>query len=87
MFSVSSKAKLLMHFSFGGGQCFSKTAAMTNIYKRMSTLLSEFEFELVSEAERARPHAGKSRNNLPDMISVGISDLATPLKAKARDRS
>lgn len=76
-----------MHFSFGGRQCFSKTVAMTNIYKQLSTLLSEFEFELAGEAERARPHAGKSRNNLADMISVGISDLATPLMAKARNRS
>lgn len=76
-----------MHFGLGGRQCIGKTVAMTNIYKLMSTLLSEFEFVLAGEAERARVQAGEVQEMMPDLISVGISDLATPLMVKARKRN
>jgi cytochrome P450 len=84
---IANKSKLLMHFGLGGRQCIGKTVAMTNIYKLMSTLLSEFEFELVDEKERDGPSQNESVGDVPELISVGISDLARPLLVKASKRT
>lgn len=74
-----------MHFGLGGRQCIGKTVAMTNIYKLMSTLLSEFEFELAEEgSDTASLNA--ALDDVPELISVGISDLAKPLMVKASKR-
>lgn len=59
---------------------------MTNIYKLMSTLLSEFEFEVADEKERSGASVGAASCDMPDLISVGISDLAGPLLVKASKR-
>lgn len=75
-----------MHFGLGGRQCIGKTVAMTNIYKLMSTLLSEFEFELADENERALAQNNGFIGQIPELISVGISDLAQPLLVKAQKR-
>lgn len=75
-----------MHFGLGGRQCIGKTVAMTNIYKLMSTLLREFEFELAEEAERLDVEKGLYRGKLPRLISVGISDLQDPLLVRVRPR-
>lgn len=76
-----------MHFGLGARQCIGKTVAMTNIYKLMSTLLSEFDFELADEDERARARANGFYGEIPELISVGISDLAQPLLVKAQKRN
>ena len=76
-----------MHFGLGGRQCIGKTIAMTNIYKLMSTLLSEFHFELADEEERTQAQANFFYGKIPDMISVGISDLTAPLMVRAEKRS
>lgn len=60
--------------------------AMTNIYKLMSTLLKEFEFELADEEKQERAQRNGFYGEMPDMISVGISDLAAPLMVNARKR-
>ncbi|KAJ5093938.1 hypothetical protein N7456_009799 [Penicillium angulare] len=83
---IGNKSRLLMHFGLGGRQCIGKTLAMTNIYKLMSTLLSEFEFELAYEEEARRASNGEFCGKIPELISVGISDLATPLVVRARKR-
>jgi cytochrome P450 len=75
-----------MHFGLGGRQCIGKTVATTNIYKLLSTLLREFEFELVSEQERADVAKGLYKGRIPEMFSVGISDLKGPLMVTARSR-
>lgn len=67
-----------MHFGLGGRQCIGKTIAMTNIYKIMSTLLREFNFELADKQAQ--------RNGMPELISVGISDLKEPLMVRAHVR-
>lgn len=64
-----------MHFGLGGRQCIGKTIATTNIFKVMSTLLRELELELVDEAERFAVSEGHFVGKLPNLISVGISDL------------
>ncbi|KAJ5755687.1 hypothetical protein N7533_005230 [Penicillium manginii] len=84
---VASKGRLLMHFGLGGRQCIGKTVAMSNIYKLMSTLLKEFQFELADEEEKAKVQRGGFQGEIPEMISVGISDLASPLMVKARKRN
>ncbi|KAL4795355.1 cytochrome P450 [Aspergillus venezuelensis] len=84
--SVNAKARLLMHFGLGGRQCIGKTVATTNIYKLFSTLLREFSFELADEEERRDVELGMYRGKLPDMVSVGISDLEGPLLVRARVR-
>lgn len=84
---VASKARLLMHFGLGGRQCIGKTVAMSNIFKLMSTLLKEFRFELVDEEEKAKVRRGGFQGQVPKMISVGISDLASPLMVKASKRN
>jgi cytochrome P450 len=76
-----------MHFGMGGRQCIGKTIAMTNIYKLMSTLLREFEFDLASEGEKADVVKGLFRGKMPEMVSVGISDLKDPLMVKVRLRA
>ncbi|KAJ6127154.1 hypothetical protein N7523_002766 [Penicillium sp. IBT 18751x] len=83
---IAGKSKLLMHFGLGGRQCIGKTVAMTNIYKLMSTLLSEFEFELADENERALAKNNGFVGQIPELISVGISDLAQPLLVKVQKR-
>lgn len=75
-----------MHFGLGGRQCIGKTIAQTNIYKVMSTLLSEFDFQLASENERDAIGRGEYVGRLPELISVGISDLKDPLWVTARPR-
>lgn len=52
----------------------------------MSTLLSEFDFALADVQEAKRASNGEFRGKIPDLISVGISDLATPLMVRARKR-
>ncbi|KAJ5669589.1 hypothetical protein N7462_010659 [Penicillium macrosclerotiorum] len=83
---IAEKSRLLMHFGLGGRQCIGKTVAMTNIYKLMSTLLSEFEFDLADETKRAIAKENGFCGEIPDLISVGISDLAMPLMVIARQR-
>ncbi|KAJ5785080.1 uncharacterized protein N7503_010292 [Penicillium pulvis] len=84
---VEGKSKLLMHFGLGGRQCIGKTVATTNIYKLMSTLLSEFEFELADDLERKQALVNGFHGKMPELISVGISDLAAPLMVRARKRN
>ena len=80
-----------MHFGLGGRQCIGKTLAQTNIYKLTSTLLREFAFEYVGlggkRAVDQSEERGQSLGGLPDMVSVGISDLEQPLMVKVRRRS
>lgn len=59
---------------------------MSNIYKVMSTLLREYDFELADEAERASVLRGDFVGKIPDMISVGISDLEGRLMVRVRRR-
>lgn len=59
---------------------------MTNIYKLMSTLLSELEFKLADEKERDSAGMNGATSDIPDLISAGISDLAGPLFVKASKR-
>jgi cytochrome P450 len=84
---IGNKSKLLMHFGLGGRQCIGKTVAMTNIYKLMSTMLSEFEFELADEKERDSASQNGSVGDVPELISAGISDLAQSLLVKASKRT
>ncbi|KAK9416567.1 hypothetical protein SUNI508_09673 [Seiridium unicorne] len=76
---INQRARYLMNFGLGGRQCIGKTIARTNIYKVMSTLLSEFDFQLGSESEREAVDRGKFVGKLPELISVGISELKKPL--------
>lgn len=76
-----------MHFGLGGRQCIGKTVAMTNIYKLMSTLLSEFEFNLADSDEAQQASNHEFRGKIPALISVGISDLEGPLMVRARERN
>ena len=76
-----------MHFGLGHRQCIGKTMALTNIYKVTSTLLKMFSFDLADEEERSAAAKGAFKGVLPDMISVGISDLAGPLMVKATKRA
>lgn len=76
-----------MHFGLGGRQCIGKTVAMTNIYKIVSTLLSQFDFELADKEEQARVQKNEFYGKIPDLMSVGISDLAAPLMVQARKRN
>ncbi|RDK43604.1 benzoate 4-monooxygenase cytochrome P450 [Aspergillus phoenicis ATCC 13157] len=59
---IAAKARILMHFGLGGRQCIGKTIAMTNIYKIMSTLLREFNFELADKQAQ--------RKGIPELISM-----------------
>ncbi|OJJ78810.1 uncharacterized protein ASPGLDRAFT_78014 [Aspergillus glaucus CBS 516.65] len=73
------KARYLMHFGLGGRQCIGKTVATANIYKLTSTLLAEFKFELADGQEQANSEKGKYHGKIPELVSVGISDLKDPL--------
>ncbi|KNG88301.1 hypothetical protein ANOM_002494 [Aspergillus nomiae NRRL 13137] len=84
---VAAKARYLMHFGLGGRQCIGKTVATANIYKLMSTLLAEFKFELANEQERADARNGLYSGKIPELISVGISDLKEPLLVRASLRA
>ncbi|KAJ3580178.1 hypothetical protein NPX13_g383 [Xylaria arbuscula] len=77
---IAARSRYLMHFGLGGRQCIGKTLAQANIYKLTSTLLREFEFSLV-EAERP------GRDKLPELFSVGISDLKNPLMVRVKART
>jgi hypothetical protein len=61
--------------------------AQTNIYKLSSTLLRLFEFELADPREREMVVNGEFFGQLPDLISVGISDLKKPLLVRVKLRS
>ena len=58
--------------------------AQANIYKLTSTLLREFEFELVNDEVGTQDV--KHASGLPAMVSVGISDLEHPLMVRVRKR-
>ncbi|KAK5197593.1 hypothetical protein LTR47_001333 [Exophiala xenobiotica] len=83
---VNAKSRLLMHFGLGGRQCIGKTVATTNIYKLMSTLLREFHFELADDQETMEVQKGLYVGKIPEMLSVGISDLKGPILVKAKVR-
>lgn len=76
-----------MHFGLGGRQCIGKTVATTNIYKLMSTLLREFHFELADDQETMDVQKGLYVGKIPEMQSVGISDLKGPLLVKVQARN
>lgn len=84
---VAKRARYLMHFGLGGRQCLGKALAQTNIYKLASTLLGEFEFELADPHEKLAVEKGSFVGQVPNMVSVGISDLEGPLMVKARPRA
>lgn len=81
-----------MHFGLGGRQCLGKTIATTNIYKLTSSLLSDFEVEL---ADRVPDAAGVRKeetvkpgvNDVPELVSVGISELKAPLLVRCKKRT
>jgi hypothetical protein len=75
-----------MHFGLGGRQCLGKTLATMNVYKLTATLLREFEFEIADAEERNAVLRGEYEGKLPDMVSVGISDLNGPLMVRAKMR-
>ncbi|KAJ9663192.1 hypothetical protein H2198_000953 [Neophaeococcomyces mojaviensis] len=87
----NARSRLLMHFGLGGRQCIGKTIATTNIYKLTSSLLQDFDFELMrdetSETLVAEDMVSSQRNDVPRMVSVGISDLEAPLMVKCRRRA
>lgn len=84
---IAKKSRYLMHFGLGGRQCIGKTVATTNIYKITSSLLKDFEFELADPVERKGVEAGAFVGILPDMVSVGISDLEHPLMVRVKLRA
>lgn len=75
-----------MYFCLGGRQCIGKTVAQTNTYKLTSTLLRLFDFRLADAEERLRVAGGEFGGKLPDLLSVGISDIKKPLLVTARVR-
>ncbi|SPO04691.1 probable cytochrome P450 CYP3/CYP5/CYP6/CYP9 subfamilies [Cephalotrichum gorgonifer] len=83
---TADRARYLMHFGLGGRQCLGKTVAQTNIYKLTSTLLREFAFQIADETEREEAARGGFRGKVPEMISVGVSDLQGPLMVTASFR-
>lgn len=52
----------------------------------MSTLLHEFEFDLADEGEKMDVATGLFRGKMPEMVSVGISDLKDPLMVRVKAR-
>jgi hypothetical protein len=80
-----------MHFGLGGRQCVGKTIALTNIYKLASTLLREFEFELVvSDKDTPGGEDGTGKctgGHMPELVSVSVSDLKYPLMARVKYRA
>ncbi|CRK36878.1 hypothetical protein BN1708_007223 [Verticillium longisporum] len=85
--ATAARARYLMHFGFGSRQCIGKTLALSNIYKLAATLLREFEFEMANAEERQVAARGGFRGKLPEMISVGVSDLKGPLMVTAKVRN
>ncbi|TVY91232.1 Cytochrome P450 monooxygenase [Lachnellula willkommii] len=85
--ATAARARYLMHFGLGGRQCIGKTVALSNIYKLSSTLLKEFDFELADHTERLEVDQGSFKGKIPDLVSVGISDLAQPLMVRAHQRT
>lgn len=83
---LAKRARSLMHFGLGGRQCIGKTVAQTNIYKLSSTLLREFEFELADAEETVEVENGAFIGKMPNLVSVGVSDLQEPLMVRARRR-
>jgi len=83
---TAERSRLLTHFGLGGRQCIGKTMATTNIYKVMSTLLREFDFQLADEQEALRAKQGGFKGRIPSLISVGVSDLDGPLMVTANVR-
>lgn len=81
------KTRYLMHFGLGGRQCIGKSVATANIYKLTSTLLAEFRFELADRQEQADSEKGEYQGKIPELISVGISDLKDPLFVRASLRA
>jgi cytochrome P450 len=75
-----------MHFGLGSRQCLGKTVAQTNLYKLASTLLHEFDFQIADPAERTAVQSGEYYAKLPDLISVGVSDLNGSLMVTAGRR-
>ncbi|KAH6874059.1 putative benzoate 4-monooxygenase cytochrome P450 [Thelonectria olida] len=83
---MAQRGRFLMHFGLGGRQCIGKTVAQTNIYKLTGTLLRLFEFQLADCEERRKVAGGEFYGRLPELISVGISDLKKPLLVTAKIR-
>lgn len=84
---ISAKSRLLMHFGLGPRQCIGKAIATTNIYKLASALLRDFEFELADPRERMNVAKGMYEGTIPDLISVGISELEEPLMVRVKQRT
>ena len=88
---TAARGRYLMHFGLGSRQCIGKTLAQTNIYKLTSTLLREFTFDYAGVGGRKTGDQSEEKDQsprgLPDMVSVGISDLEEPLLVKVCSRS
>ncbi|KAI8166364.1 Cytochrome P450 monooxygenase gsfF [Colletotrichum sp. SAR 10_70] len=84
---IAERARYLMHFGLGSRQCIGKALAQTNIYKLASTLLHEFDFQLADSQELEEVSKGRFLGRLPDMMSVGVSDLKGPLMVIAKTRT
>lgn len=88
---INARSRLLMHFGLGGRQCIGKTIATTNIYKLTTALLTDFEFEVVSKRHGqffdTEKCPGGGKNDVPELVSVGISDLEAPLLVRCRQRN
>ncbi|OLN96818.1 Pisatin demethylase 5 [Colletotrichum chlorophyti] len=83
----AERARYLMHFGLGGRQCLGKTVAQANIYKVTSTLLHEFDIQLADQSESETAERGGFCGKLPELISVGVSDLKSPLMVLAKARA
>ncbi|KAJ5019181.1 cytochrome p450 monooxygenase [Colletotrichum sp. SAR 10_99] len=84
---IAERARYLMHFGLGSRQCIGKALAQTNIYKLASTLLHEFDFQLADSQALEEVSKGRFLGRLPDMMSVGVSDLKGPLMVIAKTRT
>ncbi|KAF4873150.1 Cytochrome P450 monooxygenase gsfF [Colletotrichum siamense] len=84
---IAERARYLMHFGLGSRQCIGKALAQTNIYKLASTLLHEFDFQLADSQEMEDVSKGRFLGKLPEMMSVGVSDLKGPLMVVAKTRT
>jgi len=86
-----ARGRYLMHFGLGGRQCVGKTIALTNIYKLASTLLREFQFEIVaSDNEKASGGGGTGKRaggHMPELLSVSVSELQYPLMVRVKERT
>lgn len=89
---TNARSRFLMHFGLGGRQCLGKTIATTNIYKLTSSLLSDFEVELVdgvpdAAGVRKEKTVKPGVNDVPELVSVGISELEEPLLVRCKKRT